>query len=51
VQTLKGNANGKSLMSIMSLGINKGDEINLVVTGADEIQALAELENVLMGAR
>lgn len=47
VQAPKGTVNGKSLMSLMSLGLNKGDEINLIVTGEDEVQALQALETLL----
>lgn len=39
--------NGKSIMGIMSLGLQKDDEIKIIVTGEDEAQALAKFENLI----
>lgn len=40
--------NGKSIMGIMSSAIGKGEEIILIVDGADEAEAVAALEKVLL---
>jgi len=37
-------ANGKSMLSIMGLGARNGDEITVQAEGADEADAIAELE-------
>ncbi|WP_426460948.1 HPr family phosphocarrier protein [Mycoplasma hafezii] len=38
-------ANLKSIMNIMTLGVKSGDEVTLKVTGEDEEQAFADLLN------
>lgn len=38
-----GDANAKSLLSILALGVDSGDTIELVAEGPDAEQALAEL--------
>lgn len=35
--------NGKSLLSLLGLGLNQHDEISILASGPDEAQALAEL--------
>lgn len=36
--------NGKSIMGVMMLAAAKGAQIEVIVSGEDEIQAIAELE-------
>ncbi len=40
--------NAKSLLGVLSLGINKGVTINLVIDGADEQEAMEALEEFIM---
>jgi len=40
-------ANAKSLLGVLSLGIEKGSKIVLTAEGEDEVEALNELENYL----
>lgn len=40
--------NGKSIMGIMAAAIAKGEEITLIADGADEKEAIAALEKVLL---
>lgn len=35
--------NGKSIMGLMALGLQKGSEITVVTTGEDEVEALKKL--------
>ena len=39
--------NAKSLLSILSLGADCGDEIKIIASGGDEKKAIIELENVI----
>ena len=39
--------NGKSIMGVMMLAANKGTEIELMVDGEDEEQALSDLETLI----
>ncbi|MBQ3782160.1 MAG: HPr family phosphocarrier protein [Lachnospiraceae bacterium] len=41
--------NAKSIMGMMSLGIAKGEKINVVATGEDEQEALENVENFVTG--
>ena len=41
-------ANAKSLLGILSLGITKGTRINIVADGADEVDALEGLSNLIL---
>lgn len=41
--------NAKSIMGMMSLGIAKGEKINVVATGEDEQKALENVENFVTG--
>ncbi|WDC83611.1 HPr family phosphocarrier protein [Caloramator sp. mosi_1] len=45
----KGNivVNAKSLISVLSLVVNKGDTIKIVVDGPDEEEAVLALKNIL----
>lgn len=38
--------NAKSIMSILSLGLEKGDEIQILADGADESEAIQNLQNL-----
>ncbi len=40
--------NGKSIIELLSLGIEKGTEITLIAEGDDAEEALQELEGLLM---
>ncbi|CAM4461209.1 MAG: Phosphocarrier protein HPr [Legionellaceae bacterium] len=40
-------ANGKSIMSIISLGAKKGSEIELIIKGNDETNALNGLQELI----
>lgn len=42
-----GEANAKSLLSILALGVNSGDTIELVAEGEDAEQALYDLSALL----
>ena len=48
VDTKKVNA--KSIMGMMTLGINAGEEVTVSAEGSDESQAMVEMENYLKGA-
>ena len=48
VDTKKVNA--KSIMGMMTLGINAGEEVTVSTDGSDEAQAMDEMENYLKGA-
>lgn len=39
--------NGKSIMGVMLLAASKGTEIELIISGADETTALAELSALI----
>ena len=39
--------NAKSIMGVMSLGLSKGTEFNLIVNGEDEEQAIAALSEMV----
>jgi phosphotransferase system HPr (HPr) family protein len=41
---------GKSMLSVLSMGVAQGDTIKLVIDGPDEDQTLAELIEVLDNA-
>jgi phosphotransferase system HPr (HPr) family protein len=43
-------ANGKSIISIMSLTVTKGQQVTLTADGPDEQQALEALEKLLTAA-
>lgn len=40
-------ANAKSLIGVLSLGVNKGGKITLYVNGDDEMYAMEELTNLI----
>ncbi len=39
--------NPKSILSILSLGVQKGDTLTITVNGEDETEALKELQHLL----
>ncbi|MBR6770366.1 MAG: HPr family phosphocarrier protein [Lachnospiraceae bacterium] len=39
--------NAKSIMGMMSLGMDSGEEVKVIADGADEQQAIADIENYL----
>ncbi|MGE0634510.1 MAG: HPr family phosphocarrier protein [Pseudobdellovibrionaceae bacterium] len=39
--------NGKSIMSIMGMGLKKGSQITLIAKGEDESQAIAALQELV----
>ena len=41
--------NAKSIMGMMSLGLDLGEKVNVVVDGVDENDALTGIENYLSG--
>ncbi len=41
--------NAKSIMGMMSLGLDIGEKVNVIVDGADEKAALEGIENYLSG--
>ncbi len=49
VDVVKGgkSVDGKSIMSVMLLAAAKGDELELVIDGADEQQALAAISDLV----
>ncbi len=42
-------ANAKSLLGVISLGIMPGDKISLLAEGADEVEAILALKSFLEG--
>ncbi|MEM4669758.1 MAG: HPr family phosphocarrier protein, partial [Thermofilum sp.] len=40
-------ADSKNILQVLSLGVDMGDEIELVVEGSDEDQALEELRRLI----
>lgn len=41
--------NAKSIMGMMSLGLNSGESVNVMADGADEEAAVADIEKYLCG--
>ena len=41
--------NAKSIMGMMSLGLDTGEKVNVVMDGADEAAALEDIEKYLSG--
>ena len=42
------SSNGKEIMKVMDLNVNKGDEITLLVNGVDEQEAIHTLKDFLL---
>ena len=47
VEIGKKRVNAKSIMAVMSLGVKKGNEVVITAEGADEEEAIAEIQKVL----
>ena len=47
----KGNKkiNAKSIMGVLSLGVQKGDKIYVFANGKDELEAIAAMEELVVG--
>ena len=43
--------NGKSIMGMMTLGLDEGDSVNVIADGTDEREALNEIEKYLSAGR
>ena len=43
--------NGKSIMGMMTLGLDEGDSVNVTADGADEREAINEIEKYLSAGR
>lgn len=43
--------NAKSIMGMMTLGLNEGEEIIVSAEGADEAEAVADIEKYLSGEK
>lgn len=41
--------NAKSIMGMMSLGLDKGEEVTVITDGADETDAMSSIEAYLSG--
>ncbi len=41
--------NAKSIMGMMSLGLNVGEEVTVIAEGADEADAVSNLESYISG--
>ena len=41
--------NAKSIMGMMSLGLNSGEDVTVLIDGADEKEALESIEKYLSG--
>ena len=41
--------NAKSIMGMMSLGLDTGEKVTVIVDGADEVAALEDIEKYLSG--
>ena len=48
IESEEKKVNAKSIMGVMALVLNKGDEIDLVIEGSDETQAYDKLSNYLL---
>ena len=47
VQTGSKQINAKSIMGMMSLGLNEGEDLTVIADGADEEDAIAHIEKYL----
>ena len=45
----KKRVNAKSIMGMMTLGLDSGEEVEVSVNGSDEEKAMAEIEKYLTG--
>lgn len=49
LETSNKKVNAKSIMGMMSLGLDNGEEVAIVCEGADEEKAAADVERFLVG--
>lgn len=49
LETGNKKVNAKSIMGMMSLGLDNGEEVEIVCEGADEEKAAADVEKFLIG--
>ena len=51
IHVVSGNkrVNAKSIMGMMTLGLDSGEEVEVSVNGSDEEKAMAEIEKYLTG--
>lgn len=49
IETEGKRVNAKSIMGMMSLGLNMGEEVTVTASGTDEADAVATLENYISG--
>lgn len=49
IETEGKRVNAKSIMGMMSMGLNKGEQITVFADGADEEQAVEGVEKFLLG--
>lgn len=49
LETGSKKVNAKSIMGMMSLGLDEGESVTVIAEGADEAQAVEELEKFLGG--
>jgi len=48
IETASSSANAKGLFSLMGLGLKKGEKVNLVVDGTDEVEAEKAISKFLL---
>lgn len=51
IQSGDKRVNAKSIMGMMSLGLDNGEELEVSADGADELAAVAGIENFLEGKK
>ncbi len=51
IQSAGKKVNAKSIMGMMSLGLDNGESVEVIVDGADEEAAIASIESFLGGAQ
>lgn len=49
VESGEKRVNAKSIMGMMTLGLDSGEHVNVVANGADETEAMEDLEKYLEG--
>lgn len=49
IETTGKKVNAKSIMGMMSLGLNNGEEVTVIADGKDEEEAITSIENFLRG--
>lgn len=49
IETTGKKVNAKSIMGMMSLGLNSGEEVTVIADGKDEADAISSIEKFLQG--